>query len=206
MAICRVCEQPTNQSISLCQPCSDQYLPQSQGIATIQRNYIDLSLLIEAIKLFNNKNTQQINYEIEQEFNQPTRLKLSFSQYAMNPNGFHVGYETFQATYKIVTQYFLEENKQHKHEYNKYLVWLDDFDFECTEAPESERCDCTESDDCQCELYFSPKEQDADIDYVLQEFDFLLGQILEIPLIWKFQENAIWTIIDRNTEKIIWEP
>ena len=118
-------------------------MPKEVGIAQIQRNYVDLALLVEAIELKKAAFNNSLHYDVILN-NQSRSLTISFDIYTMNPGGFHIGYEVFEAKFPIVPKYDLEKNNMHNHEYSGWLVWTDDFDLQCTEAPNSETCDCTD--------------------------------------------------------------
>lgn len=202
---CQVCQE-TIASTHICASCVDKFLPKEVGIAQIQRNYVDLALLVEAIKLHNQSTTtNKIHYDIETINNKPVKLALSFDLYATNPLGTYIGDESYEAIFKTVPKYHLEQNEMHNHEYSRWIIWIDDANFECTNAPESETCDCADKENCQCELYYSALEDDADIDYAYQEFDHLLDQVLKTPLMWSSNKN-VWQIINRNTKEIVWRP
>jgi hypothetical protein len=196
---CQVCQE-TVASKNICLSCADKFLPKQVGIAQFQRNYVDMALLVEAIKIYNASTiTNQISWDTSN-----NKIKLYFSIYTMNPNGFHIGYEEYKAKLHIVSATLTEKNNTQKHEYSRLLVWVDDFDLECIDAPKTETCNCNDEDNCQCELYYSPLDTE-DIDHAWQEFEEILDQILKTPLMWQF-DQGIWRIINRATKKVIWSP
>lgn len=153
-------------------------------------------------------NMRSLTYDIGCNDNDRAVLNITFEHYAMNPNGFHVGYETFQMTYQIVDKSTLERNHKQKHNRSKFMVSLSDDEFTCIDAPPSEVCECDDNADCMCELYHSPLDSD-DIDWAWQEYNAMFVEVMSKDIQWLFNGKT-WEIVmnfdSEDSIDIIWSP
>jgi hypothetical protein len=139
-------------------------------------------------------------------------LVLTVSRYAMNPMGYHVGYEEYEA---ILPLSLARGNERHgTHKWSDWVVDIDDMEVRMVSAPDEEECACASGecacddehecheDECTCELYYHPDE-----DFVWQEMDHILRQALGIPLFWHFdRDDRTWRIANAQTAETVWEP
>ena len=206
----------------------DCLCPRDATMEKIVREFVDLSLFIEALDI--NRTSWEIKH-IE-----GTREYAFFvysSRVAMNGNGFIVGDESYQAKFDLARKRANERNGMQVHPaglhvspigdetdedlwYNDFMVDLDSVETECYDSPESETCPCLNGDcdcdpddhyctedQCNCEsLYTSPMDDDSQDDFVWQEMDHIIQQALDIPLAWEFKhedDQRFWCIVDRRS-------
>lgn len=158
----------------------------------ITREYVDLALFQAA----NNK-AREFKVDIIQQ-DKRIEIRLFWDQYTMNPHGFHIGYITFQVTLPLVAKRHVELNLQHVKidENAKWLIDLGDATVKAIDYPPSETCDCEDKENCECELYYSPKDDPSWEDFAYQEFDYKLECVLDQPISWKFSGAMGWEISD----------
>jgi hypothetical protein len=185
------------------------HCPGNSTIEKVVREYVDLAVLIEALAL-----TQEFDYNLSFEEDDITKqgtIVLSWNRYTMNPQGFYIGYEKYQATLKLVEKTSQEKNHKQVHEldcgydvlYSDYLVDLGSFEARLVDHPEEETCECDNTEiECNCELYTAPDE-----DFAYSEMNYKLFVIvLDIPIHWQFNsETHKWSIVNGITGDVLYE-
>jgi len=169
----------------------------------VTREYVRLDLFVEAARFLG------VDIDVEYE---GKLIVFYHSRYAMNPNGFHVGYEEMEGRLNIVPMIHSEFNSRQTHPAMGWLVDLASFDTTLTDAPEAEECSCREERktkslsptlsveveedeedeevECMCDLYCPP-----DDDFVWQECDHVLRQILDVNISWEFSHEDGWKMM-----------
>lgn len=157
---------------------------------TVTRKYVDLSLFVEACDHIGIKYGVVTKEErFDAEHSNPPHIEIYISRYAMNPNGFHVGYENYELRLNLVPMTEVEFNSRHAHAYMGWLVDLASADATSGDMPAEEDCneeepECTRGE-CECELYTHPDE-----DFVWQECDHVLQMILDCKCEWFLDTSA----------------
>jgi hypothetical protein len=123
-------------------------------------------------------------------------MTVTWSRFAMNPNGFHVGYEKYQVVIPLIEKRSTERHRACE-------PWLADIDSDNVDvavvsAPDDEFCTCEGTEDCECELYRSPRADDPnDADFMWQEWSHKLDLALAYPIGYLFT-GIDWEIATVN--------
>ncbi len=119
----------------------------------------------------------------------------------MNPVGFFIGSETYKISFPLIQNVFRNSYKENINDLARYHICLESecIGFEFVDGPESDTCcgECEENN-CQCESYLSPKEDDILID---DEYcctvQHLLEEFKNSGIHWNFT-GAEWEIRNKN--------
>lgn len=155
---------------------------------TVPRRFADAKLLEQALR-----ETSDCDVEVD---TVEQKMTVTWSRYAMNPNGYHVGYEEYQVVVPLV-----EKRSTERHRFCE--PWLadidsDNIDVAVVNAPDDETCDCEGTQDCECELYRSPDADDPnDSDFMWQEWNHRLDCALEHPIGYLFTGTE-WEVATVN--------
>jgi len=166
--------------------------------------WVDMFLMLYVVKHFSPQTFAISTRSLGDE----NTLSLYYDRYTMNPQGYHIGYETWRASFPIRKKRPTEFNRmilesldlegvpEIDTEWFEYVVLLSEMTVECVSAPESETCDCAENEEdefepeCQCELYVSPMEDDSVSDFGYQEFDaMVLDVVKNTQACWHFDDG-----------------
>lgn len=176
--------------------------------------WVDMFLMLYVVKNFST-----IEFNVDIEFGPINNvLYLSYQRYTMNPQGYHIGYETWRASFpirkkrptefnrKILESLNLDGGNEMDVEWFEYVVLLDEMTVKCIGAPFSEICDCSDKEKedgvCQCELYFSPMDGDSADDFGYQEFDALVVDVVKnTQACWHFQDGHWNMYVDHE---LVW--
>lgn len=174
--------------------------------------WVDMFLMLYVVKKYCGGISEPIKIDVDID---KGYLHLYYDRYTMNPSGFHIGYETWQASFPIRRKRSNELNSMILHsldieridgmdiEWFEYVVLLDDMTVECIRAPETETCDCGEEDDCQCESYISPMDDESMDDFGYQEFDSTVVDVVKnTQACWVFGDGRWSMYVDHQ---FVWE-
>lgn len=182
--------------------------PRERTMDKVVREYVDLAVLIAALEDNNPFDGFDIVFD---ETTASAHISFVYSRYTMNPVGFHIGYETYEAKVNLVLKRRgIETNPIQKSEfihndlynihgrYSDYLVDLATFNVVILDHPESEECDCEDLSECECELYYGPDE-----DFAYDEmYHKLFDDVMQRPISWSFVDGR-WVIMDHATGNIL---
>ena len=182
-------------------------------IQTVSRNYVDLALVVEILKA----NYPETKYAVDI---QNHRLEIYYERYTMNPVGFHIGWENYTFAVPLHRKHLLERNEMVIEQYGEKAEWLcdlEDINVTCDDAPESEICacqsgdcdcdpdnHCCDEDECLCELYISPLDDDMMMDFIDDEAGCMMDDIKEVDCEWRFDQDFGWSIVIDDTP--VWIP
>lgn len=180
-----------------------------RSIETTTREYVCLALFAKALNRLRGGIGNTFDYEIVLPDNPPpTKLpgliKLHISRYAMDGVGYHVGYESYEGTMRLVSKRENERNSM-QIKVDPFAAWLVDLatlDVRLVDAPDEyePECDCCE-ENCTCLDGCDGGYSKPDDDFVWQEVDHIVTQAKETPLVWSFN-NGEWSIVDYVTGKV----
>ena len=172
-------------------------------IQSVTRKYIDLAIFKHALDTMTGGMGNNVSYKVfdPDSDGETLTIEITLSRYAMNPVGFHVGYENSTWELTIVKKRDIENNSRHV-DINAHAGWLVDLGslrLTDTDFPEEEICECEEDHDCDCELYTHPEE-----DFLWDEIQNIMDEIENTPIKWNYNGNK-WRIYNYVTGEILEE-